>query len=141
MTTTMTITETAPAFYEACESGQGWAGCAPYCHPDASFSAQAEALIGVTTVEAYTDWIQGLYTFVSDTSYEVKGFGTDLERNCVVIYAVFSGTHTGDGGPLPATGRRTATDYVYALQFDGDKIAHMTKIWNSAHAMQELGWA
>jgi predicted ester cyclase len=141
MTTTMTITETAAAFYEACESGQGWAGCAPYCQPDASFSAQSDALVGVETVEAYADWIQGLYTFVTDTSYEVKGFGTDPDRNCVVVYGVFSGTHTGDGGPLAATGKRTSTDYVYALQFAGDKIAHMTKIWNSDYAMHELGWS
>jgi hypothetical protein len=30
--------------------------------------------------------------------------------------------------------RRTA-------DFDGDKIRHMTKIWNAGWAMKELGWA
>jgi len=146
MTTTMTdtaatITDTAAAFFEACESGQGWATCAQYCHPDATFSAQSEALTGVTSIEAYADWMQGLHTFMSDVSYEVKGFGTDTDRNCVVAYAVFSGTHTGEGGPLPATGKRTTSDYAYALQFEGDKIAHLTKVWHSGMAMQELGWA
>jgi len=29
------------------------------------------------------------------------------------------------------TGRRIATDYVYVAQFEGDKIAHMTKIFNA----------
>jgi hypothetical protein len=58
-----------------------------------------------------------------------------------VIYAVFSGTHTGAGGPIPPTGKSTTSDYAYALQFDGDKIARMTKIWHSGMAMQELGWA
>ena len=141
MTTTTTITETAAAFFEACESGEGWAACAQYCHPDAAFSAQSEALTEITTVEAYTEWIKGLYTFVTDTSYEVKGFGTDPDRDCVVVFSVFSGTHTGEGGPVPPTGKSTATEYVYALQFDGGRIAHMTKIWHSGLAMQELGWA
>jgi hypothetical protein len=26
-------------------------------------------------------------------------------------------------------------------QFDGDKISHMTKIWNAGMALKELGWA
>jgi hypothetical protein len=26
------------------------------------------------------------------------------------------------------------------MQFEGDKIAHMTKIWHAGLAMQELGW-
>ncbi|MDO8676946.1 MAG: nuclear transport factor 2 family protein, partial [Acidobacteriota bacterium] len=35
----------------------------------------------------------------------------------------------------------TSTDYVYVMQFDGDKIAHMTKIWHAGLAMKELGWS
>jgi hypothetical protein len=27
------------------------------------------------------------------------------------------------------------------MQFDGDKIAHMTKIWNAGMALKDLGWA
>jgi len=27
------------------------------------------------------------------------------------------------------------------MEFEGDKIAHMTKIWNSGAALNELGWA
>jgi len=26
------------------------------------------------------------------------------------------------------------------MEFDGDKIRHMTKIWNAGWAMRELGW-
>ena len=35
----------------------------------------------------------------------------------------------------------TRTDYVYVMQFTGDKISHMTKIWHSGLALKELGWA
>jgi hypothetical protein len=44
-------------------------------------------------------------------------------------------------GPIPPTGKSTNTDYVYVMQFDGDKIRHMTKIWNAGWALKELGWA
>ena len=141
ITTTSTIADTAAAFFEACESGQGWAECARYCTADAAFAAQSEALAEVTSIEAYSNWMQGLHTFMSDVSYDIEAFGVDAERNCVVLYAIFRGTHSGDGGPLPATGKSTSSDYAYSLQFEGDKIARMTKIWHSGLAMQELGWA
>jgi hypothetical protein len=47
----------------------------------------------------------------------------------------------GQGGPCPPTGKSTTTDYVYVMDFAGDKIRHMTKIWNAGWAMKELGWS
>jgi len=41
---------------------------------------------------------------------------------------------------VPPTGRRLATDYVYVMQFEGDRISHMTKIWNAGLALKDLGW-
>jgi hypothetical protein len=32
------------------------------------------------------------------------------------------------------------TDYVYVMDFDGERIPHMTKIWHAGLAMKELGW-
>jgi len=138
---TATITETARAFFDACERGEGWDGCSAYCHPDATFSAQAEPLADVHTLEGYAEWMKGLLVFIPDGSYEVKSFATDAERGNVSAYGVFSGTHSGEGGPMPPTGQRTSSDYVYVMEFDGGKIRHMTKIWNSGFAMKELGWA
>jgi len=79
-------------------------------------------------------------TVLSNAKYEVKSFATDTDRNNVSAYGVFSGTHTGPGGPCAPTGKSTRTDYVYVMQFTGDKISHMTKIWHSGLAMKELGW-
>ena len=135
------ITRVAKEFFEACEVGKGWEVCKAYCTPDATFAAQAEPLAGVTTLAQYTDWMKGLMTIMPNGSYEVKSFATDVERNNVAAYGVFSGTHTGPGGPCPPTGKNTRTDYVYVMQFKGDKISHMTKIWHSGLAMKELGWA
>jgi len=143
MTTTSraAIAEAAERFFEACETGKGWDGCRAYCHDDATFAAQATALADVTTLEGYTEWMKGLFTPVPDGSYELKSFAVDAERQHVLAYGVFRGTHTADGGPVPPTGRAVEADYVYVMEFDGDRIRHMTKIWNDAWSLAQLGWA
>ena len=132
--------ETAMKFFDACETGGGWEACAPYCHQDATFSAQAGALADVGTLEAYTEWMKGLLGPVPDGSYELRSFSVDEERNNVSAFAVFRGTHTGEGGPVPPTGKSVEADYVYVMDFDGDRIRHMTKIWNDTVSLQQMGW-
>ena len=134
------ILEQARSFFDACETGKGWEDCKAYCHPEATFSAQAEALSGIATVEGYCEWMKGMLTPIPDGRYELKFFALDEERNCVAAFAVFHGTQTGPGGPGEPTGNTIAADYVYAMQFDGDRIQHMTKIWNDTISLQQLGW-
>jgi len=134
------ITEIAATFFEACEKGKGWGACKAYCKADATFSAQAEPLADVRNLQQYTDWMKGVLTFIPDGRYELKSFATDNERKSVCAYGIFSGTHTGEGGPCPPTGKSMKTDYVYVMEFDGDKIRHMTKIWHSGLALKSLGW-
>ena len=132
--------QTAERFFEACETGKGWDECQQYCHDGATFSAQADALAEVSTVEGYTDWMKGLLVPVPDGSYEVRSFAVDEGRQNVAAYGVFRGTHTGEGGPVPPTGKQIEADYVYVMKFDGDKIRHMTKIWNDGFSLKQLGW-
>ena len=134
------LTAVAKNFFEACEAGKGWDACKQYCTDRATFSAQAEPLADVRTLQQYTDWMKGLLTFIPDGRYELKSFATDDQRKNVSAYAVFLGTHTGQGGPCPPTGKSLRSDYVYVMEFDGDKIRHMTKIWHAGIAMKELGW-
>ena len=131
----------ARAFFEACETGKGWEACRRYCTPDATFSAQADALDGVDTLEKYTDWMKGLMTILPDGDAEVRSFAADAKRGNVIAYGVFSGTHTGEGGPVAPTGKAASADYVYVMDFEGDRIGHMTKIWNSGITLRQLGWA
>ena len=135
------IGEIASAFFKACDEGKGWAACRQYCRPDATFSAQAEPLTEYRTLEQYTEWMKGLLGILPDGRYEVKSFAVDSERNNVTIFGVFYGSHTGPGGPMPPTGKSTATEYVYVIDFAGEKIRHMTKIWNPGWALRELGWS
>jgi predicted ester cyclase len=135
------MSDTAAQFFQACETGKGWEGCSQYCTDDATFSAQAEPLADVKDLKGYTEWMKGLMSLMPDGSYDLKAFATDDDRDSVVAYAVFSGTHTGEGGPVAPTGKRVSSDYVYVMKFDGDRIGHMTKVWHSGIALQQLGWA
>ena len=103
------MSETAREFFNACDTGKGWDVCSQFCTPEASFSAQAEPLADINTLAAYTDWMKGLLTPLPNGSYELKSFGVDEEHGNVCAYSVFSGTHTGEGGPIPPTGKSTTT--------------------------------
>jgi predicted ester cyclase len=85
--------------------------------------------------------MKGFFTPVPDAHYELKFFAADESRNKVTAVAVFHGTQTGPGGPVPPTGKTVAADYAYCMEFEGGRIKHMTKIWNDVISLQQLGWA
>jgi predicted ester cyclase len=134
------ITAVAKKFFDACETGKGWQGCKEHCKADATFSAQAEPLADIHTLQEYAEWMKALFVFMPDGRYEVKSFATDDERSSVCAYGVFYGTHSAPGGPCPPTGKSVKSDYVYVMEFEGEKIRHMTKIWHAGIAMKQLGW-
>lgn len=137
----MTLRETALKFFDACETGKGWDACKHWCHEGASFSAQVDALEGIATIEGYTDWMKGMMNPLPDGHYDLFFFGVDEERSTVAGAAVFHATHTVDTEDIPATGKSMSADYSYIMKFDGDKISHMTKIWNDGFSLRQLGWA
>lgn len=136
-----TMLEIAEKFFDACETGKGWAGCKKYCHPDATFSCQAESLSEVGTLEEYAEFMKGLYIALPDGGYDLKSFAVDEDRNKVLGFAVFKGSNTGEGGPAGApTGKSVSAEYVYVMEFGGEYISHMTKIWNDTFTFKQLGW-
>lgn len=137
----MTIHDDALAFFDACETGQGWAACQKWCKPGASFSAQADALADVKTVEDYTEWMAHLLQPLPDMRYEMLASCVDEGRQTFIGAAVFHATHTGEGGPVAPTGKSVASDYCYVIQFEDGLITDMKKIWNDGFAMREAGWA
>lgn len=136
-----TIQKIAKQFFEACEEGKGWDECSSYCLPDATFSSQTMVLAEISTLEEYTEWMKGLFTPIPDGHHELKFFAVDEVNQTVVAFAVFHGTQTGEGGPVPPTGNSISADYVYHMEFEGKRIKHMTKIWNDTISLQQLGWA
>ena len=90
------IRDIAEQFFDACETGKGWDGCAQYCHPGATFAAQVDALDGIETLEAYTEWMKGLLIPLPDGNAEVRSFAVDEARNNVAPFLV-----GGTGPPSP----------------------------------------
>ena len=84
--------------------------------------------------------MSAIYVPLPNAGYEIKSVSTNDDNSQVVFFAVFTGTHTGDGGPAPTTGKSVRTDYVYIIEFAGSKINHMTKVWNSESANTQMGW-
>ena len=136
----MTLEQTARTFFEACENGGGWEACKAFCHDGASFACQADAPADTTTLHDYAEWMKGLLGPIPDGHYELTAFASDADRGTVVASAIFHGTQTGAGGPGAPTGKSVASDYAYVMRFGGDRIAHMTKIWNDVQALRQLGW-
>jgi len=136
-----TILGPARQFFEACDTGKGWDACKAFCSPVATFSSQTGALAEISTLEDYCEWMKNLFTPIPDGRYELKFLAADGADKSVAVFAVFHGTQTGPGGPVPPTDMKIATDYVYHMVFDGERIKHITKIWNDSISMQQLGWA
>ena len=138
----MTAFETATQFFHACEGLQGWEGCKDFVADNASFTSQADPLVGVNTVEGYCEWMAGLGLGpLEGCSYDLHNAAWDEGAQTALFFATFNGNHSGEGGPVAATGQDTHSHYVYALTMDDSgKVCSMTKIWNAHWALQELGW-
>ena len=133
--------DNATSFFHACESLKGWDGCKQYVATDAPFSAQSEPLVDVKTVQGYTDWMMGFGITAKGCSYDLHASAYDEKSKTALFFATFTGSHVGEGGPVPPTHKTTNTHYVYVLTMNGDdKVARMTKVWNAPWAMKELGW-
>ena len=139
----MSAFDTATNFFHACENLKGWDGCKEYVSPGATFEAQCEPLVDVKTVEAYCEWMAGLGKGpLEGCSYTLRSSAYDEANGSAIFFGTFTGTHVGEGGPVPATNKQTNTDYVYVLKMNSEgKIESMCKIWNAPWALKELGWA
>ena len=115
----------ARAFFDACDFGKGWDGCKQFCHQDASFETEAETLAEINTLDTYCDWmVEALAMFDATVEVEVKSEAYDVKKDIALIYAEIRGNVII--GPEPMFMK---TDYVYAINFNGKKISHVTKIW------------
>ena len=138
----MTKMNVATKFFHACEGLKGRSGCAQFVADGASFEAQSEPIAEISTVLDYCDWMQGLGSVpLAGCSYKIISSSFDASASTALFFAVFTGKHVGDGGPVPPTGKQTTSHYVYAITIDeDDKVSSMVKICNAPWALKELGW-
>ena len=91
---------------------------------------------------AYTEWMAAV------GKNPLKGCSYDLHTSCydessktAIFFATFTGTHVGEGGPVPPTDKQTKTHYVYVLTMNNNgQVEKMCKVWNAPWALKELGW-
>lgn len=138
----MSAYDNAKEFFDACEAPAGWDGCKQYVADGASFTAQCEPIAEMTTIEEYADWLKGFGTVTAPGArYELHASAFDESTNTAVFFATYHAKHTGEGGPVPPTGKETHSHYVYSITMDDDgKVTKMIKIWNPTWALSELGW-
>lgn len=139
----MSSFENAVSFFHACEGLRGWQGCMKYVAKDAVFQGQCEPVAELTSIQQYCCWMEAMGQGpLKGCSYQIHASCFDENSKTVLIFATLTGTHNGEGGPVPATGRQTQSHYVYSITMnDQGKIAKLIKIWNAPWAMRELGWA
>ena len=138
----MSSFENAKTFFDNCESARGWEACKDFVADGASFAVQSDAMAAIKTVKEYVEAMAGLGgVTMPGSSYKLNASAWDASNNTALVFATFIGTHSGDGGPVPPTNKTTHSDYVFAMQMNDDgKVKHITKIWNSSWAFNELGW-
>jgi len=139
----MNIYNNALAFFNACESLQGYEGCKDYMVENATFEGQAEPTADIEFLSDYVDWMQGIGKGpLKGCTYELNASAYDADNTKVLFFGTLNGNHNGDGGPVKPTGKSTSSHYVYILTMNNDgKVVHMIKVWNAGWAMKELGWA
>ena len=149
----MSNLDTAKAFFDACEKGDGWEVCKFQCTPNAKFRCQAAIFHPPLATEtnlggSLQNYVQSMKMFV--TQVMPGGYPDDIvsaydeKANTAIICASFHGRHTNtpEGANLPPpTHKSTVSDYVYRMHFNAEgKIDGMIKIWNSEWSGAELGW-
>ena len=134
--------ENATNFFKNCESGKGWEVCNEYVQGNGRFECQAGPFAEVNEIKAYVESMAGLTgTTMPGSSFEIHAAALDESTDTVLVFATFIGTHSGDGGPIPPTGKTTRSHYVFAMKMDDqDKVESIIKVWNSNWAFSELGW-
>ena len=138
----MSAFDNARKFFVACDTPAGWEGCKEYVAEGAELSAKSEPIADIKTVQAYCDWMHGFGTVTAPgATYDLHTSAYDEDKRTATYIATFHATHSGEGGPVPPTGKETHTHYVYFLTMnDDDKVEKMVKVWNAPWAMTELGW-
>ena len=68
---------------------------------------------------------------------EVKTIVADDDR--VVIHFTITGTHVGQWGPLPATGKAVAFDEIVIMTVRDGKVVHQAGVIDNLTALRQVG--
>lgn len=139
-----TMQQAAERFMLGVKPGQGWEAWQPFCHPDATFRKLGTSSVGMEVHDSLREFAESTKALVAlfpDLREELRSLAIDEARQIAIAYLVIKGTHTGEGGPVPPTGKAFEVDAVYVMSFDGDRLRHLTMVMNDLVVDKQLGWA
>lgn len=139
-----TLSQSAERFVVSVAPGQRWEAWRPYCHPDATFRKVGTSSVGMEVHDSLREFAESTKAMVAvfpDLRVELRSLAVDEEHGIAMVYLVIEGTHTGEGGPVPPTGRSFEVDAAYVMEFDGDRLRHLTMVMNELVVDKRLGWA
>jgi len=138
------IRQAAERILQNVKPGHGWEAWQPYCHPDATFRKVGTSSVGMEVHEslpAFAESTKVMAALFPDIREEVRSLAIDEEQDIAIAHVVIKGTHTGDGGPVPPSGKAFEVDVAYVMHLDGDRLRHLTMIMHDLVVDKQLGWA
>jgi hypothetical protein len=125
-----------------CDNGKPFEEIQDLVVSDAPFDCQAGAMKDIATVKGYDEWMAAFGSITAPGfTVDIHSIGWDSEHKVASFFATFNATHTGPGGPVEPTNKTMHSDYAYFVYMNEDgKCSKMSKVWNDAHALQQIGW-
>ena len=130
----------------ACDSGGGWAACKDMCVPDATFSCQSDTMGKFKTIQEYTDFMAAFGQACPNPTWTTDASSWDGVTHTATFFCTYYCTHTvsvNGVGPSTPTQRSAVSNYCCMVKTDpdrGNRIVHITKVWNDIWMLKELGW-
>eukprot|EP00755_Sulcionema_specki_P020342 Sspe_Gene.71655::Locus_42561_Transcript_1_1_Confidence_1.000_Length_3641::g.71655::m.71655/K15013/ACSBG; long-chain-fatty-acid--CoA ligase ACSBG len=135
-----TLHTAALRILESIELGKGWSAVKTSCRTGAVFSSESFPLASMRTVEEYAEWMATLAgKTCRDYSFTINSITASSSE--VTVTGTCSGSHTGPGGPVPATKGKMTSAYAFVLTFDqSGKLQHLHKVWDAFAAYSGWRW-
>lgn len=87
----------------------------------------------IRVLETYAMIMQQIFTPVPGLRHQAQPVGVTLRQRQVLIHQN-RGTHTGEGLPVPPTGKSMESTCVLVRQFEDGRLRHVSKVWNDHDA-------
>ena len=98
---------------------------------------QATPWTEIRSLDDFKRFLENDWTGVPDAGYTVRFLVS--EGDLVAFYCAYSGTQTGQWGPLPPSGKRVQFDYSGVFRLATGKIAELWITWDNLAILTQVG--
>ena len=121
-------------------TGKGWSAAREISTAHAGFMSDAFPLTEMTRLQEYCEYMGHLANDTApDLSYHITSISTS--GNTCTVTAHMEGTHTGPGGDIPATHKKSSSSLAYTFNFTNNgKVTRLLKVWDAYSQYNGWGW-